>query len=61
MYIVRTKLNNKTIYALPFKTKKAAEKRYNKAKETFNSNGYDVELLKVDDNTNILQEYYIGG
>lgn len=58
MYVVHVMSNNNTVYALTYKTKSAAKKRYEKVLKVFNGINDKVEFKKIPDNTNILKEFY---
>ncbi len=57
MFMVKVSYNNSVVYALTYKTKKAANKRFENAKKVFNDEGYEVELLNVSDNVDIFEVY----
>lgn len=57
MFMVKVSYNNSVVYALTYKTKKAANKRLENAKKVFNDEGYEVELLNVSDNVDIFEVY----
>jgi hypothetical protein len=57
MFMVKVSYNNSVVYALTYKAKKAANKRFENAKKVFNDEGYDVELLNVSDNVDIFEVY----
>ena len=57
MYMVKVSYNNSVVYALTYKTKKAANKRFENAKKVFTGRGYGVELLNVSDNIDIFKIY----
>lgn len=57
MFMVKVSYNNSVVYALTYKTKKAANKRFENAKKVFNDEGYEVELLNIPDNVDIFEVY----
>ena len=59
MFMVKVSYNNSVVYALTYKTKKAANKRFENAKKVFNDEGYEVELLNVSDDIDIFKVYGI--
>lgn len=59
MYMVKVSFNESVVYALTYKAKKAANKRFENAKKVFNDEGYEVELLNVSDDIDIFKVYGI--